>query len=131
MIPLSLFNPWVLLGLGLAFIGIGGAGYWKGSHDNEARHVKLELADTKQVLADFVTNTTTMNGIANQFTGISADLSSQIGDISRKFRNGTRQNPLPRDCNPDAFRVQSLSAAIGAANTAAGRSTSAAVPDAK
>ena len=129
--PLSLLNPWVMLGLFLALVGAGGVGYWKGGNDNEARHVKLELSATKQVLADFVTNTTTMNGIANQFTGISADLSSQIGDISRKFRNGTRQNPLPADCKPDPFRMQSLSSAIGAANSAAGRSTSAAVPDAK
>jgi hypothetical protein len=129
--PLSLLNPWVIVGLVAALLTFGLAGYWKGGSDNEARHVKLELAATKQVLADFTTNVQTMNGIANQFTGISADLSSQIGDISRKFRNGTRQNPLPADCKPDTFRMQSLSSAIGAANSAAGRSTSAAVPDAK
>ena len=120
-----------MLGLFLAFVGAGGVGYWKGGSDNEASHVKLELAATKQVLTDFTTNVATMNGIANQFTGISADLSSQIGDISRKFRDGAAKNKLPVDCKPDPFRMQSLSSAIGAANSAAGRSTSAAVSDAK
>jgi len=39
MSPLSLFNPWVILGLLLAFIGVGGAGY-AGGHKNGADAVQ-------------------------------------------------------------------------------------------
>lgn len=129
--PLSLFNPWVIIGIILALGGASTGAYFKGRSDNEAAHVRADLAETRKVLDDFKDAAKDMNGIAGQFTGISQDLSTQIGNISRSFRNGARQNPLPAGCVPDAFRMQSLSAAIGAANSAAGRITGPAVPSAQ
>ena len=40
---LSLFNPWVLLGIVLAVLGSFGSGYWKGSSDEEAQQ-QIEIA---------------------------------------------------------------------------------------
>ena len=40
---LSLFNPWVILGVLLALLGSFGSGYWKGSSDEEAKQ-QIEIA---------------------------------------------------------------------------------------
>lgn len=125
-------NPWVIIGaIGFWLVTLcGGAwlAYDRGSDDNEAVHVAQDLSDTKKVLGDFVDATKGMNTVASEFTGISQNLSTEINSISGKFRNGARANPLPQSCLPDPFRVQSLSAAIAAANTAAGRGAVPAVP---
>lgn len=129
--PLSLTNPWVLLALLLAGSGIFWLGYNRGGDDNEAHHTKAALAETVQVLDQFKDAAKEMNGIAGEFTGINSTLSATIGTISRNFRDGTRANPLPVDCKPDPFRMQSLTAAVAAANTAAGRGAVPAVPPAQ
>ncbi len=132
--PISLFDPRVMLGLLLfliAWSGIGGyMAYNRGSDDNEAVHIAQDLAATQKVLGGFVGEVQTLNGIAADFNAANRDLSTKIGLISRDFHNATRANPLPVDCKPDPFRVQSLSAAISAANTAAGRGAVPAVPPA-
>jgi hypothetical protein len=126
--PLSLTNPWIIIGL----IGMGGLIFWWGDGNGasrcEAAHTAAALAETRQVLDDFVKAGKDMNGIAGKFTVISQDLSTEIDAISGKFRNGARQNPLPVDCRPDPFRVQSLSSAIAATNSAIGRGPGPAVP---
>jgi len=128
MIP----SPWVILGaIGFWLVTMGGGmwlAYHRGGDDNEAAHVALDLKNTRQVLSDFQDAAKNMNGIAGELTGISSDLSSQISNISRKFRDGAKAAPLPVDCRPDPFRVQSLSAAIASTNTAAGRISVPAVP---
>ena len=40
---MSLFNPYVLLGIVLALLGSFGSGYWKGSNDEEAQQ-QVEIA---------------------------------------------------------------------------------------
>lgn len=40
---MSLFNPYVLLGIVLAMLGSFGGGYWKGKHDENARQ-QIEIA---------------------------------------------------------------------------------------
>ena len=40
---MSLFNPYVLLGIVLAVLGSFGGGYWKGKHDENARQ-QIEIA---------------------------------------------------------------------------------------
>lgn len=130
--PLSIFDPRVMLGallFLLAWSGIGGyLIYNRGADDNEAAHVAQDLAETKLVLTNFTTAAKEMNGIAGQFTAASQTLSTEIDAISGKFRNVTRANPLPLDCKPDPFRVQSLSSAITATNSAIGRGAGPAVP---
>ena len=44
---LSLFNPWVVLGVVLALFGSFGSGYWKGSSDEEAQQ-QIEIASLNQ-----------------------------------------------------------------------------------
>ena len=48
---LSLFSPWVVLGIVLALIGSFGSGYWKGSSDEEA-HQQIEIARLNQQARD-------------------------------------------------------------------------------
>ena len=54
---MSLFNPWVILGIVLAVLSAFGGGYWKGSSDEQA-HQQAEIArlnnearDTEQRMA--------------------------------------------------------------------------------
>jgi hypothetical protein len=45
---LSLFNPWVLLGVIFALLGSFGSGYWKGSNDEEAQQqIKIAALNAK------------------------------------------------------------------------------------
>lgn len=44
---MSLFNPYVLLGIVLALLGSFGSGYWKGSNDEEAQQ-QVEIARLNQ-----------------------------------------------------------------------------------
>jgi len=55
---MSLFNPWVLLGILMAIGSSFGGGYWKGSHDENVRQ-QVEIAalnakarDTEQAMAN-------------------------------------------------------------------------------
>jgi hypothetical protein len=54
---MSLFNPWVLLGILMAVLSAAGSGYYKGQHDENARQ-QVEIAslnakarDTEQAMA--------------------------------------------------------------------------------
>ena len=40
---MSLFNPWVLLGILMAVLSAAGSGYYKGQHDENTRQ-QLEIA---------------------------------------------------------------------------------------
>lgn len=44
---MSLFNPYVLLGIVLAMLGSFGGGYWKGKHDENTRQ-QIEIARLNQ-----------------------------------------------------------------------------------
>jgi type II secretory pathway pseudopilin PulG len=44
---LSLFNPWVILGIILAILGSFGSGYYKGEHDENTRQ-QIEIAKLNQ-----------------------------------------------------------------------------------
>jgi len=44
---LSLFNPWVILGVVLAILGSFGGGYYKGEHDEDTRQ-QIEIARLNQ-----------------------------------------------------------------------------------
>lgn len=126
-------NPWVILGLvGFFLVSLAGTGtlaYMRGRDDVKAAQTKQELQQTKGLLDGFVRTADGINAAALEFGGISHDLSTNIGVISRDFHNAARNNPLPVDCKPDAFRVRSLSASIAATNTAIGRAASPAVPN--
>lgn len=64
---------------------------------------------------------------ASHFLGQQIDLNQKLDQISRDFRNGLK-TPLPANCAPDRERLQYLTAAIAAANTAAGYQSGPAVP---
>ena len=57
---MSLFNPWVLLGILMAVLSAAGSGYYKGQHDENTRQ-QVEIAglnakarDTEQAMAQVV-----------------------------------------------------------------------------
>ena len=126
--------PWYYKagGAALAFVAIAGGfyawGYSTATTKAEAAQTALELAQTKEVLADFENAALAMNGLAGQYVSISQDLNTQINGISGRFRNGARNNPLPDTCRPDPFRVQHFEASITATNAAIGRGAGPAVP---
>lgn len=135
---LSLFDPRVLLGLLVAFLlsngAIGLLSYNRGRDDVKAAQTSQELQDAYDAIGKFQGTANAINQAATDFTNIDDSLNSTISRISREFRNGAQQNPLPADCHLDTFRMQSLSTAIAATNAAiaeAGRGLGPAVPASK
>jgi len=55
---MSIFNPYILLGIVLAVLSAFGGGYWKGSNDEEARQqtevarLNIEARETEQRMAE-------------------------------------------------------------------------------
>jgi len=95
-------NPWVYVGLLVAFLAVGGGAYWKGSTDG-ANSVKAHLAETYQdalkkfsddavraaaaatadALADFTAKTAVLDKLAADFRkakGIMDHASSLLAD---------------------------------------------------
>lgn len=89
---------------------------------------KAELASTATALAQFKADAAAINGAAQAFTAISANLDKDLSRITREFRNEIAAHPLPADCRPDAVRLRKLSEAIAAINSTAGLQSGPAVP---
>ncbi len=119
---------------GAAFLAYSGGLVWWADSNATAREkaaqTASELAQTKEVLTGFENAALAMNGLAGQYTQIAQGLDNQIDALSGRFRNAARANPLGPTCLPDPGRVQFLSQAITATNTAIGRGASPAVPPA-
>lgn len=65
MIP-GLPNPWLILGVVLAFLAFGTAGYFKGRHDNEAAHIAAALEAEKKVVKDVVASNAITEAVAEK-----------------------------------------------------------------
>jgi hypothetical protein len=128
--------PWHYKALGAAGLFLaysGGLAWWSydaGWDKREAAVVASELAETKAVLTGFENQVLAMNGLAGQYTQIAQGLSTEIDALSGRFRNAVRAAPLDVTCKPDPVRVQFLSEAISATNSAIGRGAGPAVPPA-
>lgn len=125
-------TPYKIVAAIAAFVTFTGGVAWL-SYDwgwgvRDASATREELAQTKESLQAFENASLAMNGLAGQYMAISQDLGKQVTDLSGKFRNATRANPLPDTCVPGPDRVRFLSQAIEAANSAIGRGAGPAVP---
>lgn len=92
---MSLFNPWVLLSLLVAFLGVGAAGYSKGQHSERDRQ-QLEIArlnqearQKEQALVSAV-NTT-----ATQLVKVNNDAKIQIAKRDAAITAGTLKLRIP------------------------------------
>ena len=84
-----------------------------------------------KALEDFTANAEKIAGAADTFLAVKSTLDNRFASINRNLSNAIQNSPLPADCKPDHDRVQSLSAAIAAANSASGSGAVPAVSPAK
>lgn len=106
----ALTNPWVILGLLLAFIGVGTAGYLRGRHDENVE--MLADAQKQRTMQDVIEQ-----GIAK---GVS-QIKVQNTTIRQNLETITREQIQYRDCRLDPAARGLLDAALeGRAAPAAG-----------
>ena len=109
--------------------------WWHGWHtrDQQAERAVQDktLADARQALTDFRTESNRLNTIAS-------DIQQRIGQINTnatrhttEYRTYAVQNPLPADCRLDAERLRRIQSAVDDANAAiaAGQSGGASTTD--
>lgn len=107
MFGLSALNPWVYLVVFVAFVGVGGAGYWKGSVDG-ANGVKAGLADsyaanlkqftgdvtkaaakaTADALADFTERTRVLDQLAEKFKTAQGVMNAASSKLAASLKGG-------------------------------------------
>lgn len=85
----------------------------------KAQAAEQASANSQAALSAFRAQAASINDAARQLAQIETGLSSTYANLSQGFQTYAKQNPLPVDCKPDAFRVRALSAAVAAANAAA------------
>ena len=89
---MSLFNPWVLLGILMAVLSAAGSGYYKGKHDENTRQ-QVEIAalnakarDTEQAMAQVAQTYAQTLRKANNVAKVKEDkLRSDIASGKRKL----------------------------------------------
>lgn len=72
-------NPWLILGVVVAFLAFGTASYFKGRHDNEAAHIAAALEAEKQVVKDVVAS----NAITQAVTEKTETQVAAVREITR------------------------------------------------
>lgn len=89
---MSLFNPWVLLGILMAVVGSFGGGYWKGSHDENVRQ-QVEIA--------------ALNAKARETEQNMAKVANTYAETLRKSQNAarTKETKLRADVASGALRL--------------------------
>lgn len=107
MFGLSALNPWVYLVVFVAFVGVGGAGYWKGSVDG-ANGVKADLAQsysdqlkkfsddavkaaaaaTADALADFTAKTSILDKLAADFRKAKGVMDAASSQLAASLKGG-------------------------------------------
>lgn len=97
----------------------------------KAVEAKADAERANQTLEKFEADAARIHDAAQGYADLQANLSSQISVISKDFKDAIKSHPLPLDCRPDDVRVRALTAAVAAANAAAGRVTVPAVPAVK
>ena len=92
---MSLFNPWVLLALLLAFMGVGAGGYSKGKHSEQQRQ-QIEIArlnaEARQKEQALVTAVTTQ---ATQLVKANNEAKVLLQNRNRAIDNGSLKLRIP------------------------------------
>ena len=89
---MSLFNPWVLLGILLAVLSAAGGGYYKGQHDENTRQ-QIEIA--------------ALNAKARETEQNMANVANTYAETLRKSQNAarTKETKLRADVASGALRL--------------------------
>lgn len=131
-------SPWVYVGVFVAGMAVSGATTYEVTaafKNNTIKDLKLEaanktIADAVGALKQFEGDTKTIAALAALLGNAQGALDAKFAAINKDFANAIKAHPLPADCKPDAARLQSLIAAVAAANSArtVGQSTVPALP---
>ena len=119
----------------LAVLALLAGVWWHGWHtrDQQAERTAQDraLADARQALADFRTESNRLNTIASDIQQRVDQINTNATRHITEYRTHVTQNPLPADCRFDAERLRRIQSAVDDANAAiaAGQSGDAGVTD--
>lgn len=94
----------------------------------KAEKASEEAARANAVLVKFTAQATIINGAAQEYAAAQGTLGTKLDTIAKDLKNVQARRPLPRNCAPDADRLQNLRAAVDAINPTVGHSPSGPVP---
>lgn len=112
----------------LAVLALLAGVWWHGwrTRDQQAERAVQDraLADARQALADFRTESNRLNTIAGDIQQRVDQINTNATRHTTEYRTYAMQNPLPADCRFDAERLRRIQSAIDDANTAIAASQS-------
>ena len=96
--------------------------WWHGWHtrDQQAERAVQDkaLADARQTLTDFRTESNRLNTIAGDIQTRVDQINTNATRHTTEYRTYAVQNPLPADCRLDAERLRRIQSAVNDANAA-------------
>ena len=119
----------------LAVLALLAGVWWHGWHtrDQQAERAVQDkaLADARQTLTDFRTESNRLNTIAGDIQTRVNQINANAARHNTEYRTYVTQNPLPADCRFDAERLRRIQSAVDDANAAiaAGQSGGASTTD--
>ena len=119
----------------LAVLALLAGVWWHGWHTRNQqaeRAVQYKaLADARQTLTDFRTESNRLNTIAGDIQTRVNQINANAARHNTEYRTYVTQNPLPADCRFDAERLRRIQSAVDDANAAiaAGQSGGASTTD--
>ncbi|GAB2889754.1 hypothetical protein GCM10027202_17960 [Microvirgula curvata] len=112
----------------LAVLALLAGVWWHGWHTRDLQAERAvqdrALADARQALADFRTESNRLNTIAGDIQQRVDQINTNATRHTTEYRTYAMQNPLPADCRFDAERLRRNQSAIDDANTAIAASQS-------
>jgi hypothetical protein len=89
----------------------------------EVANLKAQIAnqkatDTQAALDQFKRILAGVQTSKIEYGALRDEMNKRFDDLSRRFRNAIKAQPLPDDCKPDDVRLQHANEAIDAANKA-------------
>lgn len=112
----------------LAVLALLAGVWWHGwrTRDQQAERAVQDraLADARQALADFRTESNRLNTIAGDIQQRVDQINTNATRHTTEYRTYAVQNPLPADCRLDAERLRRIQSAIDDANAAIAASQS-------
>ncbi len=112
----------------LAVLALLAGVWWHGWHTRDLQAERAvqdrALADARQALADFRTESNRLNTIAGDIQQRVDQINTNATRHTTEYRTYAMQNPLPADCRFDAERLRRIQSAIDDANTAIAASQS-------
>lgn len=126
MFSLTALNPYMIwikiAGFTLALIAAGAATHYVDANVYGNKIAAIQLEDQKQKTADITASLSQLQGFIASMHNADAGYNDELAHIDSQFANlkkglsNALRTPLPADCKPDVGRVQSLHAALDAAN---------------